>query len=601
VGLHFKGQVPGLHELGLTGGTIAQRLFLANLLLVGFNLLPAFPMDGGRVLRALLATRLPFARATRIAARIGRGMAVLFGFVGLFSNPMLILIALFVWIGAGQEAGAAELKTSFDGVPVRAAMLTEFQTLDPRESLGDVARRMLAGAQQDFPVVDETGRVLGVVTHEAFLRALRERGDTASVAAAMVTGYARADAADLLDDVLSRVDSEGCSTLPVFQEGRLIGLLTAENVGEYVLIQTALAARRTERWTAPPPPAGRRCALAAAPDGVIGCLAARLARAAVLPISLLQTFLFLLAGVVALYFGADWLVRGSASLARRWGVTPLLVGLTVVAYGTSAPELIVSCFAAANNQGDIAIGNAVGSNLFNIGVILGITALICPLRVQWQLVKFDTPVMLGAALLFLVCFRDGQIQLWEAVLFLGLLAVYTVVNIRLARRQATAEIEQEFEASLPNAGGSAWKDTAFVVAGLLVLVVGSRLFVTGAVDLARLLKMSEAVIGLTIVAAGTSLPELAASLMAAVRRQPDMAIGNVVGSNIYNLLAILGTAGVIGAPLDGSGVGLVDTLAMVGISVVLLVIAWTGFQLRRWEGALLLALYGGYLWHLWPK
>lgn len=256
VGLHFKGQVPGVHELGLTGGTIAQRLFLANLLLVGFNLLPAFPMDGGRVLRALLATRLPFARATRIAARIGRGMAVLFGFVGLFSNPMLILIALFVWIGAGQEAGAAELKTSFDGVPVRAAMLTEFQTLDPRESLGDVARRMLAGAQQDFPVVDETGRVLGVVTHEAFLRALRERGDTASVAAAMVTGYARADAADLLDDVLSRVDSEGCSTLPVFQEGRLIGLLTAENVGEYVLIQTALAARRTERWTAPPPRLG---------------------------------------------------------------------------------------------------------------------------------------------------------------------------------------------------------------------------------------------------------------------------------------------------------------------------------------------------------
>jgi cation:H+ antiporter len=311
--------------------------------------------------------------------------------------------------------------------------------------------------------------------------------------------------------------------------------------------------------------------------------------------------LMLLTGLVALYFGAEWLVRGGASLAVRLGVTPLLVGLTVVAYGTSMPELIVSSMAAAKGQGDIAIGNAVGSNIFNIGVILGLTALICPMRVQLQLLKFDTPVMVGVALLFLVFFRDARIELWEALVFFVLIVGYTVLNIRLARRQASAEVEREFGEGVPPPTGAAWKDAGLIAAGLAVLVLGSRLFVSGAVDLARLLKLSEAFIGLTIVAAGTSLPELASSLMAAWRKQPDIAIGNVVGSNIYNLLAILGVSGVIAPPLNGEGVSLTDTLVMIGLSLVLVVIAWTGFKLRRWEGALLLALYGGYLCHLWPK
>jgi cation:H+ antiporter len=311
--------------------------------------------------------------------------------------------------------------------------------------------------------------------------------------------------------------------------------------------------------------------------------------------------MMLLAGLVALYFGAEWLVRGGASLAVRLGVTPLLVGLTVVAYGTSTPELIVSSMAAAKGQGAIAIGNVVGSNIFNIGVILGLTALICPMRVQLQLLKFDTPVMVGVALLFLLFFLDGQIQLWEAIVFLAIIVGYTVLNIRLARRQASAEVQREFGESVPPPTGSAWKDAGLIVAGLAVLVLGSRLFVTGAVELARLLKLSEALIGLTIIAAGTSLPELASSLMAAWRKQPDIAIGNVVGSNIYNILAILGVSGVLAPPIKGQGVSLTDTLVMIGISLVLLAIAWTGFKLRRWEGALLLAIYGGYLWHLWPK
>jgi cation:H+ antiporter len=309
----------------------------------------------------------------------------------------------------------------------------------------------------------------------------------------------------------------------------------------------------------------------------------------------------LLAGLVCLYFGAEWLVRGGASLAVRLGVTPLLVGLTVVAYGTSTPELIVSTMAAAKGQGAIAIGNVIGSNIFNIGVILGLTALICPMRVQLQLLKLDTPVMLGAALLFLLFFLDARIQLWEALVLLGLIVVYTLINIRMARREASTEVQQEFDNGVPKPMGSAWKDFAFIVAGLAMLVLGSRLFVTGAVDLARMLKVSDAIIGLTIVAAGTSLPELASSLMAAWRKQPDIAIGNVVGSNIYNILASVGVSGLVASPVDGRGVSLTDTLLMIGISAVLLAIAWTGFQLKRWEGGLLLGLYGGYLWHLWPK
>lgn len=309
----------------------------------------------------------------------------------------------------------------------------------------------------------------------------------------------------------------------------------------------------------------------------------------------------LLAGLVCLYFGAEWLVRGGASLAVRLGVTPLLVGLTVVAYGTSTPELIVSTMAAAKGQGAIAIGNVVGSNIFNIGVILGLTALVCPMRVKLQLLKLDTPVMLGAALLFLLFFLDARIQLWEASVFLGLIVVYTLMNIRIARREASMELQQEFDDGVPKPMGSAWKDFVFIVAGLAVLVLGSRLFVTGAVELARMFKVSDAIIGLTIVAAGTSLPELASSLVAAWRKQPDIAIGNVVGSNIYNILASVGVSGLVASPVDGRGVSLTVTLVMIGISAVLLAIAWTGFQLKRWEGGLLLGLYGGYLWHLWPK
>jgi cation:H+ antiporter len=315
----------------------------------------------------------------------------------------------------------------------------------------------------------------------------------------------------------------------------------------------------------------------------------------------MMILLLLSAGLAALYFGAEWLVRGSSSLAVRFGVSPLLVGLTVVAYGTSTPELIVSVTAATTGQGGIAVGNVVGSNIFNIGVILGLTALLCPMRVQLQLLRFDIPVMIAVSLLMVFFFRDGFIQFWEALVFLGLIVVYTVVNIRLARRTNDPAVAAEFAAGAPPPTGSTGRDVGLIVAGLATLIFGSRWFVSGAIDLARLLGWSEAVIGLTIVAAGTSLPELASSLIAAWRKQPDIAIGNVVGSNIYNILATLGASGALAAPLAASGVRLEDTAAMIGFAVVMGVIAWTGQTLRRWEGALLLALYGLYLWRLWPS
>jgi cation:H+ antiporter len=312
-----------------------------------------------------------------------------------------------------------------------------------------------------------------------------------------------------------------------------------------------------------------------------------------------NAWLSLLGGFICLFAGADALVRGASSLALRLGLTPLVIGLTVVAFGTSAPELVVSIQAALAGQGDIAVANVVGSNIFNIAVILGLAAVILPLRVQFQLIRFDTPVMVGVALLGAVCLLDGRLGRVEAGLFVALLVAYTVINVRLARRQATAEVEQEFAAQIGSAPRRAWMDLLLILGGLGLLVLGSHWLVGGAVQLARSWGMSEALIGLTIIAAGTSLPELATSVVAALRRASDIAIGNIVGSNIYNVLGILGTSALI-APLHAPGLLLLDLAIMVGLGLVLLPIIIWGRDVNRWEGAFLLASYGGYLWLRWP-
>jgi len=246
VGLMLTGNWQPLSSLTTTSGNLVERLLVVNVFLVLFNLLPAFPMDGGRVLRSLLAMRMEYARATRIAARIGQGMAVLFGFAGLFGNPMLLLIALFVWIGAGQEAAAVEMKSSFSGARVREAMLTDFRTLSPRETVGDAARLLLAGSQQDFPVV-ENGRVVGVLTHVRLFEALQGSNPDMLVTEVMESEIQIAAPEEELDVALTRVEPGRATMLPVMRNGQLVGLLTAENLGEFYMIRRALANR-------PPPP-----------------------------------------------------------------------------------------------------------------------------------------------------------------------------------------------------------------------------------------------------------------------------------------------------------------------------------------------------------
>ena len=246
IGLYLRNSWQLPSELTVTSGSFVERLLVANVFLVLFNLLPAFPMDGGRVLRSLLAMRMEYTRATGIAAAIGKGMAVLFGFAGLFGNPMLLLIALFVWIGATQEAAAAQMKSSFAGAAVRDAMLTDFRVLSPQNSLGEATKLLLAGSQADFPVVDQS-RVVGILDHGALFQALRERGDLALVSDVMRSEFVTLQAEQSLDDALAEVRAESGLTMAVIEEGRFVGLLTPENVGEFFMIRRALAQR-------PPPP-----------------------------------------------------------------------------------------------------------------------------------------------------------------------------------------------------------------------------------------------------------------------------------------------------------------------------------------------------------
>jgi cation:H+ antiporter len=316
-------------------------------------------------------------------------------------------------------------------------------------------------------------------------------------------------------------------------------------------------------------------------------------------ITMLLNALYLIASLAVLFFGAEWLVRGSASAALRLGLTPLVVGLTVVAFGTSAPELVVSFGAALDGLGNIAIGNVVGSNIFNIAVILGLAAVICPIPVHLSVIRLDAPVMIGLSLLMIGALAGEGIGRAEGAGLLAALGLYTAFNVYLARRTSDVKVEQEFQQAVPAATGSVWRDIIRILAGLVLLVAGSRLLVVSAVAIARLWGVSDAIIGLTVVSAGTSMPELATSVIAALRRQPDIAVGNVVGSNIFNILGILG-ASALAAPLHAPGIDRVDLAVMVGFAAALFPLLYTGRRLLRWEGTLLLLAYGLYLWKLWP-
>jgi cation:H+ antiporter len=299
--------------------------------------------------------------------------------------------------------------------------------------------------------------------------------------------------------------------------------------------------------------------------------------------------MWLALGLLLLSAGAEGLVRGGASLALSWRISPLAVGLTVVAFGTSAPELAVSVRAALADQGAIAAGNVVGSNIFNIAAILGLSAVIAPLAVHVRLIRIDIPLMLAVTVAGIAVLFDGAVSRVEGLALATGLVVYTIVTLRLARGAEASAVEGT-PAPLPSTALA----VVLVLAGLAGLVFGAEWFVRGAVDLARRAGMSEAVIGLTIVAAGTSLPELATSIVAAARRQTDIAIGNIVGSNLFNLLGILGIAATV-KPLAAGGLVALDLVAMAVFAALLLPLAASGFTVKRWEGALLLAGYLAYV------
>jgi cation:H+ antiporter len=321
---------------------------------------------------------------------------------------------------------------------------------------------------------------------------------------------------------------------------------------------------------------------------------------------MLRDIAFLAIGVVALYFGAEWLVRGSAGIARSFGVSALVVGLTVVAIGTSMPELVVSAGAALEGKSDIALGNVVGSNICNIGIILGLTAIISPPRVERGMILRELPVLFLATAAVPVFLVDGLLGRIEGALLLAGALAFIYFLIATSRRGALehsvedeAEILEELEERVLHhidiSPRARLKLGAIGLVGLVVLVLGGKLFVDGAVGIASRVGMSERVIGLTVVAVGTSLPELAASLVAALRGHSDIAVGNVVGSNIFNLLLILGGAALI-SPIAGSLDVYVLDFAAVGVMTLLAVVFLrTERVIRRWEGVLLAVIYVGYL------
>jgi Zn-dependent protease/predicted transcriptional regulator len=247
--LAAAGAHPDLENLRWVGGNFLNKLMVVNVWLVAFNLLPAFPMDGGRVLRALLATRMEYTRATQAAARVGQMMAFVFGFVGLFTNPFLVFIALFVWMGAEQEAAMVQMKSSLGGIPVARVMLTDYRALAPDDTLSTAIDHILAGWQQDFPVVFGD-HVLGVLTREDLMRALAQGGTGALVRDAMQRDVVTADSHDMLESALARLRECNCRTLPVVHNGQLVGMLTMDNVGEFLMIQSALRQARLARQAA---------------------------------------------------------------------------------------------------------------------------------------------------------------------------------------------------------------------------------------------------------------------------------------------------------------------------------------------------------------
>ncbi|MGA1506122.1 MAG: calcium/sodium antiporter [Ilumatobacteraceae bacterium] len=319
----------------------------------------------------------------------------------------------------------------------------------------------------------------------------------------------------------------------------------------------------------------------------------------------LLTLAWLIVGVILLVFGAEWLVKGASSIATKLGVAPIVVGLTVVAFGTSAPELAVSVSGAISGNADVALGNVVGSNTFNVLMILGLSAAVSGLSINQRLLRFDIPVLVLITVVVYLLALNGSVGRLEGVgLFVGVI-VYIGWLLRGATKTESSQVQTEYQSAVDEVEGRTFSmsltfQIGLVVVGLSLLVVGSQLLVNSATEIASALGVSDLVIGLTVVAAGTSLPELATSVMAAIRGQRDIAVGNAVGSNIFNLLSVLGAS----AAISSNGISVNDEVirldypVMLAATVLLLPICWNGFMVKRWEGAVLVAFYVAYVAYL---
>ena len=311
---------------------------------------------------------------------------------------------------------------------------------------------------------------------------------------------------------------------------------------------------------------------------------------------MLTSILLIIAGIVLLYLGAEFLVRGAGSLALRLGLPPMVAGLTVVGFATSTPELVASVRAALSNHGDIAVGNVIGANIFNLAVILGLTALVCPLKVGSQAIRLHAPLMLAVALLPIWVLYDRAVTRIEGGILFALVVLYTTAMIRsVSRRIGTAE----GVVGQPKTTKHPALDLAFIAVGGALITFGSRWLIDYSIVVATAYGISEATFGLTIIAAGTSAPELVASLVAAFRKQPDIALGNIIGSSVFNTLCILGVTGII-HPTYAPGVSMLDVAVMITFAAALIPMFRTGGTLDRAEGGSLILGYAVYLYWRWP-
>lgn len=313
----------------------------------------------------------------------------------------------------------------------------------------------------------------------------------------------------------------------------------------------------------------------------------------------IEIVLYLAGGIVLLFLGAEGLIRGSSNLAIKIGITPLVVGLTVVAFGTSTPELVVCLKAALMGNSSISLGNVVGSNIANIALILGSAALVRPLDVHAIVIRREILIMIGFSGLLILFLLDGELGVIDGIIFVLLLIFYTVINIIMARKEKNPEVDVVFDNKLRSKLGIPIV-LILMIGGLGLLVIGADYFLQSAVAIAKLFNVSDAIIGLTIVSIGTSLPELITSIVASCKRESDIIIGNIIGSNIFNILLILGITAII-IPISSSGITYIDLGVMLFTAIILIPLSKSGFLITRWEGALLLFGYVGYMYYLLPK